>query len=257
VSARAGEPYSTSGSRYRDRMSIHLVGGGWSSAHETEIFGGFLLEAAERAERSGRVVPRFALVFVGDEASIDYQAQYLEALARVAPCEPVVEFVRIGQTLPSTSLTDIDGIFVAGGLTPAYLAAFEPRMDELRLLVADGLPYLGFSAGAAIAADTAIIGGWLLAGVPVCDEDFAEGLVDVTVAQGLGFVDLAIDVHAAQWGTLTRLIAATEAGLVQGGIAIDEATVLVVGDGELTVRGRGNVWQVSDGTDGVVVATIG
>jgi len=132
-----------------------------------------------------------------------------------------------------------------------------PIMEELRLLVGDGLPYLGFSAGAAIAADTAIIGGWRIDGIPICDEDFGEDLDDVTVVEGLGLVDLAVDVHAAQWGTLTRLIAATEAGLVEGGVAVDEFTALIVGDDEFRVVGRGSVWQVMPHDDGVVVSSLG
>jgi cyanophycinase len=114
-----------------------------------------------------------------------------------------------------------------------------------------------------IAADRAVLGGWLIGDVPVCPEDAAEDLDEVTLADGLGLVDLAIDVHAAQWGTLTRLIAATEAGLVRGGVAIDENTALVVGEGALAVLGTGSVWRVEPQLDddgeivGVSVGTLG
>jgi uracil-DNA glycosylase len=53
--------------------------------------------------------------------------------------------------------------------------------------------------------------------------------VDRDVVEGIALVDIAVDVHAAQWGTLSRLVAATEAGLVDGGVAIDERTALIVG----------------------------
>ena len=112
-------------------------------------------------------------------------------------------------------------------------------------------------AGAAIAADTAIIGGYKIGDVPVGAEEIGEDLEEVTVVEGLGLVDLAIDVHAAQWGTLARLIATTEAGLVPGGVAIDEDTVLIVGDGTLRVSGRGSVWRVTPGEEGIVVGTLG
>jgi cyanophycinase len=69
-------------------------------------------------------------------------------------------------------------------------------------------------------------------------------------------VDLAVDVHAAQWGTLSRLVAATEAGLVEGGVAIDEGTVLVVNDDGLRIAGSGNVWRVLDDAPGIVVGTL-
>ena len=50
--------------------------------------------------------------------------------------------------------------------------------------------------------------------------------------------------HAAQWGTLTRLIAAVDAGLVAEGYAIDEGTVLVVDGTEPRVEGLGHAWWV-------------
>jgi cyanophycinase len=97
----------------------------------------------------------------------------------------------------------------------------------------------------------------MIGDVPVSAEAASEDLEDVTVAEGLGLVDLAIDVHAAQWGTLSRLVAATEAGLVDGGIAIDEYTVLIVGDDLLRVVGAGSIWQVDRTDDGVLVSTLG
>ena len=81
------------------------------------------------------------------------------------------------------------------------------------------MPYLGFSAGAAIAAERALVGGWRIGGVAVSPEEASEGLDELTVAPGIGLVDVAIDVHVAQWGTLSRLVAAVEAGLVEGGLA--------------------------------------
>ena len=90
-----------------------------------------------------------------------------------------------------------------------------------------GLHYCGFSAGSAVAARRAIVGGWLRDGRPILDADFGEELGELEVRDGLGLVDFAVDVHAAQWGTLTRLIAAVDAGLVAEGYAIDEGTVLV------------------------------
>ena len=106
-----------------------------------------------------------------------------------------------------------------------------------------------------IAAERAILGGWRIEDIPVCPEDASEDLDDVTVVEGLGLVDLAIDVHAAQRGTLSRLVAAVEAGLVPGGVAIDESTALIVGE-TLRVVGSGNVWQVVESSDGVAVATL-
>jgi cyanophycinase len=132
-----------------------------------------------------------------------------------------------------------------------------PLVDQIRLLVSDGLPYLGYSAGAMIAADRALVGGWRVGGVEVCREDASEGLDEVELREGLGLVDLTIDVHAVQAGTISRLIASAEAEFVTAGLAIDEDTVLVVGEGALVVRGSGSVWRVVSGEDSVSVATMG
>lgn len=237
-------------------MSIHLIGGGFPSQGEPEVYAGFLAEAAARAAGSGRMVPRIAVLMVTEGEPTERVAEFAAALEAVAPCQAALATVPEGGVFASSALSDVDGLLIGGGLTPAYHVAVSPLADEIRLLVADGLPYLGISAGAQIAADRAIIGGWLLDGVQVCPEDTAEDLEEVTVVDGLALVDLAVDVHAAQWGTLGRLVAATEAGLVEGGVAIDENTGLVVGEA-LVVVGTGNVWQVVDGPDGVVVGTLG
>jgi cyanophycinase len=244
-------------------VSIHLIGGGRADDADPEnrageVYRVFLEEAAERASLSGRESARVAVLLVGggEDAPL-YARAYRDQLLRTAECEPVVMHVAEGESFASAVLTDIDGLLIGGGHTPSYLEAVAPLVDEIRLLVADGLPYAGFSAGSMIASDRAIIGGWQIGGVPVCPEESGEDLDELTVVEGLGLVDLAIDVHAAQWGTLSRLIAATEAGLVDGGVAIDEFTVLIVGDGELRVEGAGSVWKVTTEPNGVLVGTLG
>lgn len=239
-------------------MSIHLVGGGRADDYDGEVYEAFLAEAAARASRRDRDLPRIAVVLVGGGAEAPaYAAAYRAQLERVAEVELAMAWVAEGDTFESAILSDIDGLLIGGGHTPSYLAAVEPLIAEIRLLVADGLPYLGFSAGAMIAADRCIIGGWRIGGVEIAPEEVGEDLDELTVAEGLGLVDLAIDVHAAQWGTLSRLVAATESGLVDGGVAIDEFTVLIVSDGELRVVGRGSVWKVTAESNGILVGTLG
>jgi cyanophycinase len=238
-------------------VSIHLVGGGRADTlddpgYAGEIYRPFIAEAAVRAAGAGRMLPRIRIVLVDGDAEM-----WASLMKRAAACDPVVTELEEGGSLSSGDLTDIDGLLVGGGLTPAYYAAVIPLADEIRLLVQDGLPYLGFSAGAAIAADTAILGGWKIGDLAIASDAVGEDLEELTVAEGLALVDVAIDVHAAQWGTLTRLIAATEAGMVEGGIAIDEFTLLVVGDDGFRVEGAGNVWQVEPTDDGSVVRLLG
>lgn len=242
-------------------MSVHLVGGGWSADHAAAVYGPFLAEAAEAASRDGADRPKVAVLLVAaPEAGTAERTRWIGALAAAAAdgasAEVAVTIVGEDGEFAPAALAGAHGVLVAGGLTPAYRRAVEPIAGELRRLVASGLPYLGFSAGAAIAADTALLGGWRIGGVPVAPEEASEDLDEVTAEAGIGLVDLTIDCHAAQWGTLTRLIAATEAGLVDGGIAIDEDTLLSIGSAGLRVAGAGSVWSVTAGEDGVVVRSI-
>ena len=94
--------------------------------------------------------------------------------------------------------------------------------------MADGLPYAGFSAGAMIAPQRALLGGWRLGSTAVTHEDNAEDLDQVTVVDGLGLISPTVEVHTTQWGTLSRLVAAVAAGEVSSGIAVDENTVVIL-----------------------------
>jgi cyanophycinase len=107
-----------------------------------------------------------------------------------------------------------------------------------------------------IAAERAMLGGWRIGGVAVAPEDSAEEIDEVSIVPGIGLVDLTVDVHAAQWGTVSRLIAATAAGLADGGVAIDEATALVVSPDGARVVGAGNIWRVSPGEQGAAVSVL-
>ena len=107
--------------------------------------------------------------------------------------------------------SDLDGLLVGGGLTPAYHRVLLPHAVAIRVAVADGLPYAGFSAGAMIAPQRALLGGWRLGSTAVTHEDNAEDLDQVTVVDGLGLVSSTVEVHTSQWGTLSRLVAAVAA----------------------------------------------
>ncbi|WP_173921969.1 Type 1 glutamine amidotransferase-like domain-containing protein [Agromyces sp. Marseille-P2726] len=238
-------------------MSVHLVGGGWADEPDGAVYTAFIAEAATRAAASARPIPRIAVIAVRDGDELEHAARLVAAALPGGEFEAHVTAVPLTGPVPATAFADVDGILVGGGLTPIYRDLLEPHFGELRRQVAAGVPYLGFSAGAAIAADTALVGGWRIGEVPVAPEESSEELDEVTVAAGIGLIDVAVDVHVAQWGTLTRLVAAVEAGLVEGGLGIDEHTVLIVGDGGFTVTGRGSVWRVLPSEQGVLVGTIG
>ncbi|GGL75643.1 hypothetical protein GCM10009706_12570 [Curtobacterium citreum] len=238
-------------------MSIHLVGGGPVIA--SDAVAPFLAEATARAAAVGRTVPRIGLLSVSrqDGTSPSSTADLAEALGGARQAEVLVTEVAPGTVFATSVLSDVDALVIGGGVTPHYLDAIAPLVDQIRLLVSDGLPYLGYSAGAMVAADRALLGGWRIGGVEVCPEEASEGLDEVELREGLGLVDLTIDVHAVQAGTLARLIAAAEAEFVTAGLAIDEDTALVVGEGALQVRGTGSVWRVVAGDESVSVATMG
>lgn len=238
-------------------MSIHLVGGGPLVA--ADVAAPFLAETAARSAAVGRSVPRIALLSVAGPsgAAPSSTADIAEVLGGARQAEVLVTEVGAGEVFATTVLSDVDALVIGGGVTPAYLDAIQPLVDQIRLLVSDGLPYLGYSAGAMVAADRALVGGWRIGGVEVCPQESSEGLDEVELREGLGLVDLTIDVHAVQAGTLARLIAAAEAEFVTAGLAIDEDTALVVGEGALEVRGTGSVWRVVAGDESVSVATMG
>lgn len=149
---------------------------------------------------------------------------------------------------------DLEGaaaVYVAGGLTPAYRDLLAPLAGEL-----GGLPYAGYSAGAVIAANRAIIGGWRIGSRVVCPEDASEDMGEVTVLPGLGRVPFAVDVHASQWGTLGRAINAVSAGIVEEAVAIDEHTCVEVNaDGGIdAIHGTGAAYRISDGRIQVLTA---
>jgi cyanophycinase len=183
------------------------------------------------------------VVFVLDEAEHTDVDRWLGAL-RLAGADDVRAVVVSPHRPPAAG--DVDGaagVFVAGGWTPGYQ----------EVLVAAGTdwlprdrPYAGYSAGAAIAATDAIVGGHRRDdGRDVGAEEAGEDLVALTVRPGLGLVPFAVDVHATQWGTLTRLVHAVDAGLVAEGWAVDNGTVLAAGHGPPRVEGLGSAYHVT------------
>ena len=238
---------------------IFLIGGGWSAEHRDAVWGPFLRRARERAEGGD---PSIACIVLDEGDGPDQVQRWAGVLGQTAVCTPVPVLVPEGAQATDeqrAALAAAHGVLVCGGLTPAYADALWSSAALIRSLVADGVPYAGFSAGSAVAAERALVGGWRHRGVPVCPEDAGEDLEEITVVDGLGLVPYALDVHAAQWGTLARLVAAVTGGLVEQGVALDEDTVLqIAADGSATVTGAGRVHLVrrpGHGADGVRVTS--
>lgn len=262
-------------------MSIHLVGGGRTASWRPTLYGPFATEATRhRALRPleattvltgtdrGRPEPRdpgprdpgprIGIVVVVDDPAAEGAAAvgwFVEALG-LEEVEVVPYVLAVGDAVPAGTLTDLDGILVGGGLTPAYHRALAASAADLADLVADGVPYLGFSAGAMIASQRALVGGWRLGERVVCSEDNAEDLDQLSVGAGLGLVPFGVDVHLAQWGNLSRLVAAVGAGLLTGepaGVGIDEDTAVIWDGTQARVVGAGQAWWCAPTEGGVEV----
>ncbi|MFK4729779.1 Type 1 glutamine amidotransferase-like domain-containing protein [Agromyces mediolanus] len=237
-------------------MSVHLLGGGAFAPDDAPLYAPFLDEAAARARAAARAVPLLAILSI-HPAGPERAEALVRVLSAAGDFEARVTSSLGGETLPLTAISDVDGIVVGGGIVEAVRAGLEPLFGELRRQVAGGVPYLGVSAGAMVAAEGSLGGGSRIDGVLVSPEDPGEPGVEFEVEAGIGLVDVAVDAHVAQRGTLSRLVAAVESGLVDGALGIDERTVLIVGEGGLRVVGGGSVWRVLPGDGGVLVSTIG
>ncbi|MEU5332891.1 hypothetical protein AB0G51_06125 [Streptomyces asoensis] len=249
---------------------VFLVGGGWDEAAAGVVHGPFLRAAAEAsaaarppgAPAGAGTAPRILCVIVDEGDGAGQFARWEAALRTVGDCAPLPLLVPIGERLDAGTVpTDVDGVLVCGGLTPAYHEAFGGGPSSAPFLppalARRGIPYAGFSAGAVIAARDAVIGGWLVDGAAVCPPDTAEDLEEVDVRPGLGLVPFGVDVHAAQWGTLGRLAAAVAGGRLAHGVAVDENTVVEVGggagDGHARVAGLGRAHRVRPAPGGGVL----
>ncbi len=237
-------------------MSIHLVGGGLATVQPTQVYGSFMAEAVRRARDDGRFKPKIGVIQLHEddaEEGAELYGRFGQMLTGLSPCEPVPFLVNEGDAMSAGQLTGLDGLLVSGGLTPAYLKALFPLKDEIQSLVRTGVPYLGFSAGAAVASERAIIGGWKIGDLTITHEDNGEELDELTLAEGLGLVDFGVDVHAVQWGNLSRAMMAVASGGVERAVALDESTVCIVDGTTRRVHGVGQAWWVERVQDGVFV----
>ena len=222
---------------------VFLLGGGWSAAAFPETYGRFV--SAVRAAGA----PRIACVLLdGDERDVAF-GRSAAALAAVGATDVFPVFVSGERPLVGGDLETATGVLVGGGLTPAYHDAIHPMAGNWLPWLRDrGIPYAGFSAGAMIAPVAGIVGGWKLrtggGDLVVCSEDVSEDEEYLDVRPGLGLVPFAVDVHASQFGTPTRLLHAVRARLVPEGWAIDEETMVEVSGGAVAVHGLGGAYRV-------------
>lgn len=230
-------------------IPVFLIGGGWRAEAFPQTYGHFLEAATENNKR------RIAVI-IAREAGANPHEQFLRFFSAfesvgLNSSDAFEVIVSAENPLTTEKLAEIKptGIFVCGGLTPVYYDSLCLDKSWLEYLFENKIPYCGFSAGAAVAGREAIIGGWRReAGnriVEIADENAGEDLDLLDVRSGLNLVPFAVEVHATQWGTLSRLIHAVDANLASSGWAIDENTMLEIIVGEEKIRGAGNAYRVS------------
>ncbi|TQJ38447.1 cyanophycinase [Arthrobacter sp. SLBN-112] len=238
-------------------MSIFLAGAGPDPLAFPEVFDRFTLNVREHAggDRQARIA---VAVHHGDGNLHELVAAYAEPLRARIECEIVPIPLLTGKHADAAAFDEVDAIVVGGGLTPAYWKALHPLAAAIRRKVADGAPYLGFSAGAMVASRRTLVGGYRINGVEVCGQECSEGLDSVDIREGLGLAAFSVDVHAAQAGTLSRAVGAVAAGLMERAVAIDESTAVVLpapGDLDYDVIGSGNCWDIHR-TGGAATAVV-
>ena len=235
---------------------VYLIGGGWVEAAFPRTYGRF----AAAAGRQG--APRIACVLLDEPDRDAYLARSVAAFAAVGVGDIFPVFVSAERPLRRDDLESASGVLVGGGLTPAYHDAIVPEAATWRPWLRErGIPYAGFSAGAMIAPERGIIGGWKLrrgdGELAICSEDVSEDEEFLDVRPGLGLVPFAMDVHASQYGTPTRLLHAVASGAVAEGWAVDEDTMLACEDGRITVHGLGSAYRVRRGDGCLAVEIVG
>jgi cyanophycinase len=238
---------------------VHLVGGGVDTLRSPALLAPFVEAVLARGEASG-ARPRLALVLADVAgAASGFRPAYVDALEALAPgaIDHVDVFVSGAPGPDPDLLAEVDGLVVGGGPTQVYLDALVPVAPVVRETVAGGVPYLGLSAGAMVAAAAAVVGGWRHEGRAVCDEAWSGDLEEVTLLPGLGLVPFTVDVHTTRAGLLGRTVSLPTVEGVERAVGLDEDTCLRVCDGsgaddgwELT--GSGFVWDVRSATDGAV-----
>lgn len=227
---------------------IFLIGGGWRVETFSQTYGRFLEAATRNGER------RIAII-VAEEENADSHAQFLRFFGAFesvgltsAEAFEIIVSAKNPLTLETLEQIDPTGIFVCGGLTPAYYDALCADKNWLDYLNQNKIPYCGFSAGAAIAAKNAIVGGWRRETgektIQIADENAGEDLDLLEVRNGLGLVNFAVEVHATQWGTLSRLVHAVDSEKISEGFAVDENTMIGINENSLKVFGAGSVYRV-------------
>ncbi|HUR50367.1 MAG TPA: cyanophycinase [Acidimicrobiales bacterium] len=222
-----------------------------------------IIGGAEDREGEKVILRRFVELSGGDEAQIaiigtattvpgEVGPLYLDAFDDLgAGC---AQFLSLSGRREANSshavdvITQATGVFFTGGDQSRIASVLGgSRVDSVlhERHKAGQLVIAGTSAGAAMMSSTMILRGG----------DLVPSMTAVQTGPGLGFVEgVVIDMHFAERGRLSRLLAAVALRPQELGIGIDEDTALEVDGSVLTVLGRGAVTLVDASQDASVMA---
>lgn len=226
---------------------IFLHGGGGDDPSANQMcFSPFV----ESCYRIGSIPKLVLVLHQQHEADLEsYQKMLIHGGAKTEHITPVL--VSEDRSLLSMDIVGASGVFVAGGHTPDIHYALCQDITWLRTLKRENIPYCGTSAGATIAAQHAIVGGYKIRRkgrvVQMMHPAASEGIDVLDVRAGLNILPplfQAVDIHASQAGTLARAIHMVEQGLYHTVAAIDEDTTVELGGGEVVIYGRGQMYEV-------------
>jgi cyanophycinase len=233
-------------------MPIFLHGGGANPEANSVTFGRF----AAAATVEGRTKIMLVALADMDEDIAEYQKIFASCGVDLAEQSSFAASPQNPLTLSVLAEYKPTAVFVCGGLTPAYQEALCSDLSWLDYLHERQTPFGGASAGAAIAAQKAIVGGWRVARGQTITQMIYQGAGEnldlLDVRSGLGLVSFSVDVHASQWGTISRLLHTVDTGLTSEGWAIDENTMLEVHTNDISIYGLGHAYHVTRGGDSKV-----
>ncbi len=239
------------------RPPVFLIGGGWNQSANENTYGHFVNRATREGFRKIAVV----LISENPDDKLQTELKYKQVLKACGVQETEMQFfwgtpeapVRLDLLVEGKP----SGVFVGGGTTPLYHQMLCKDLTWLEYIKENHIPYAGFSAGAAIAAEQAVLGGWKTFRdgheLEILDEELSEGLDVLSVKPGLGLVPFSVDVHASQWGTVTRLMQVIEQEISPEGWAVDENTMMVVEHGQVQIFGRGQAYHLQRQTENSVM----
>jgi cyanophycinase len=240
---------------------VFLIGGGRNEASYVRTYWRFVRAAVVDDQRLS-----VAIVIPVDARHTEEDRKQLQedALDPFVMFEPVsreechVIFASREEPLTAERLQAVQatGVYVHGTRMSACRDALCTDLSWLQHLREQRLPYVGHAAGAAIAAERAVLGGWLIAlqhfNSEIAPDKTGDGIEYAEVVTGLGLVPFVVETRATQHGTLSRLTHLVAEGALPGGWALDESAMLEIHDVMLRVHGPNTAYRLRSLGEGAV-----